>query len=282
MRYGRILNPIAASLVDTPQTGITEFVDAATMLLSGKFPDGSVRPLIPGTTGPFLPVAVNEGDANDLVFTVAGVVAYTQGDTYSFYLTEDNTLGNMTININGLGAQAVKFLGNADLDIPVGAMKGANAHYFIYNNGRFEWLGVVMGNQVMLEAAIGFADIQGIGVTATENLDIALPGGALIDAVVANATVDFAGGAATAVDVTMTETASTYDLFGAAVDLFTGAVAAQKGGMSNGIRTAGVIPDQTRGGRQVYRMAFAVTTDTWANIASGAMNFQLHWGLAPW
>lgn len=285
MRYGRLLTPIAASLVETPQVGVNEFLDATTLLLSGKFPDGSVKPLTPGTGGPLASQAVNTGTADVLAFTIAGVVAYAEGDFYFLYITEENT-GPVTMDINGLGAQDVKFLGNLNQDVPPGAAVGGftanTVNAFIYTNGRFEWIGMVQNNEVVLEATISFVDAQGLaggGASAAMNF-LNLPAKANLNLNLVRATVDTSGGASTAAAITAINVESAVDLFGAVVDTFTGAVAAGNGGLNNGIETSGALPNQT--GVQVYRYTWLITTDIWDNIVAGTIEVQAHWSMIPW
>ena len=281
MRYGRDYTPIDPAQVETPLAGVNTFISIFDGLLYGKFPSGDVLPLVPGTMTPLAAQATNEGDANDLVFTIDGYAAYAQGDILYLRVTEANTQ-SVTIDINGLGAQAVKYLGNLDLEIPAGDLMAGSTNAFIYNNGRFEFLGMVVGNEVVLEAVVTFAQLQVLAPgSAQARWDfLTLPPKSNLRAMTMAATVDFAGGAASAVDATVTEIASTADVFGGTVNLFTGAVAASEGGLMNGLQIAGVIPSQVD--LQAYRADIDVTGDDWDNITSGAFEVQIHWEYLPW
>ena len=284
MRYGRILTPIAASQVETPQAGVNEFLDPDTYELKGKFPDGSVRSLSgSGGGAQFQSQAVNTGTADDLEVAITGVVAYTEGDVYYLYVTEDNTAA-MTLDINGLGAKDIKFLGDMDLSVPAGAVKANTVNAFIYHTGRFEWIGMVDTDKVAIEATITAADafaFAGAVATATMKL-LTLPAKSNLNLMVVVPTVDVSGGAITAATVTGTNVESSLNLFGGAVDTFTGAVAGGDGGLCNGLQTNGVIPSFRAGTVQVYQLAWTLTGDTWDNAAAGAINVQAHWTYVPW
>ncbi len=284
MRYGRLLTPIAAAQVEIPEIGVNEFLDADTLLLSGKFPDGSVKPLATGAGGPLASQAVNtSSDENNLEFAVTGVVGYVEGDFYFLYITDANTAA-VTIDINGLGAQDVKFLGNLNQDVPPGAIGGFvpnTVNAFVYTNARFEWLGEVQGDKVVLKGTIGFADAQGVaggGASAVMNI-INLPAQANLNLNLVRATIDTSGGASTKAEITAINVESAVDLFGAVVDTFTGAVAAGKGGLNNGIEFSGALPNQT--GIQVYRYTWLITTDIWDNIVAGTIEVHAHWTMIP-
>ncbi len=275
MRYGRILGPIDPAQVPTPEVGINEFIDENDLLLYGKDTDGVVRLLSTGGSSSFKSQAVNTGTADDVLVAIDGVVAYNTGDVYYITLPETNT-GPMTIDINTIGVQDIQFLGNLALDVPVAGIMAGTVNAFVYDGTDFQWIGMVDGDKVALEATVGFADIQGVGVTASEALNfLVLPGGAVVQNMAVWATIDFAGGASTAVTMAGINVESAESMFGGTVDVFTGAVAAGEGGVSRGISFAGVIPAIT--GIQTYRLTAVVTTDTWANITAGEMLINVQW-----
>jgi len=280
MRYGREYNPIDPAQVSTPLIGVNTFVSSLDYLLYGKFSDGSVKLLSAGGSQLLAAEAVNAGTADDVVVEIESVVAYNSGDYYKIFMPEANT-GAMTININGIGAVDIKFGGNLDMDMAAGKIMANTVNVFIYNGVNFEFVGMVDGDKVVYEAKIAKADADAIAVGNTATIQLLnLPAYSNPKLAVAKATTDFAGPAATAVDLNATEQTSSFNLFGGGVDLFTGAVAAGKGGWSNGVRTAGVIPSTNSMQRYVFEIV--VTNDTWANLASGELEVQFHWDLVPW
>ncbi len=282
MRYGREYAPIDPASVETPEVNVNTFISIFDNLLYGKYPDGSIKLLSAGGSTLLAAQAVNAGTADDVVVDIDGVVAYNNGDTYFIYMTEANT-GAMTIDVSGVGSVNIVYAGSAAQAMPAGTIEANTVNVFIYNGTNFEWIGKVDGDKVRFEISLDYLAYQAIGGSASEDLDIAFPASAGVDKLIltADAADEYAGGAATAAEITVTDVTSGADYFGGAANVFTGATAAGEGGWSDGEgKIAGVVPNLSS--RQTKRFNLAITGDTIANLTQGSAEIHMTWELYPW
>lgn len=275
MQPGTLFNPIAASQVDTPETGVNAFINIVDNQLWGKFPDGSSVSLIGAAASSLASQAVNEGTASALEFTISGVAAYVSGDTYYVTVPETNT-GAVTVSINGLAVKNVKYKGTIVAAIPASAFYAGSTIALIYDGTQFQWIGTVKGNMVISNFFVQSTEASVLGgVTATATMDLLyLPAkSALYQAICRPSVISAAPALASAV-LTFTNLESTLDVFGGSVDAFA-VVAFDKGGVSNGLISNTDIPYQS--GTQTYRMTWVLTGDTWNHVTTGAFNLIVAW-----
>lgn len=275
MQPGTLFNPIAASQVDTPETGVNAFVNILDNTLWGKFPDGSSRSIVGGVANPLASQAVNEGTADALVYTIAGVAAYNSGDVYYVTVLETNT-GAVTVNINGLGAKNVAYKGILAAALPAATLTAGSTIALIYDGTRFQFIGTVKGNQVISNFNVTYVEAATRGLaTATATIDLLfLPPKANLNSAICRPTVIAAAPALTAAVLAFTNVESGLNVFGGTINNFV-APAADKGGVSNGLVNNADIPYQV--GTQTYRMVWTLTTDVWNNATSGEFNLIVAW-----
>lgn len=275
MRYGRNYAPLLASQVETPAVGVNTFLNAQTNTLYAKYPNGDSRPADGRAIGPFEAQAVNTGDANDLVFSVTGVTAYTSADTYYFYCTETNT-GDMSLRINTLSARAINYLGATDSELPAGTIQANTVNAFIFVNGRFEWIGQVQGSSVVWKASPLYSIF--LSEDTEETIEILnLPPKSQIELATGAAIVDFTGGSNTTAAITSFKHADIQflSIFPREFSVFTGAVAAKTGMMAGALTssTSNIVSQTTI---NTYLIVLEVD-DNIGGLTAGQLQIAVRW-----
>ncbi len=274
MQPGTAWAPIDGADVDTPEVGIFTYIDAATLTLWGKFPDGSYQSLTGGTGSQIASQAVNTGTANALAFAITGA-ALVSGNTYYVTVNETNT-GAVTVTFNALATKAVKYKGTIAAAIPASTFIAGSTIALIYDGTQFQFVGTVKGGLIVSNFNVTYVEAAVLGAgTATATMDlIYLPEKSALMHATLFPRVIAAAPALTAAVLTFTNLESGLNVFGGTVDNFV-PVAQDKGGISNGFKSNSDIPYNI--GTQTYRMTWVLTTDIWSGVTTGEFNLTFAW-----
>ncbi len=274
MQPGTAWAPIDGADVDTPEVGIFTYIDAATLTLWGKFPDGSYQSLTGGTGSQIASQAVNTGTANALAFAITGA-ALVSGNIYYVTVNETNT-GAVTVTFNALATKAVKYKGTIAAAIPASTFIAGSTIALIYDGTQFQFVGTVKGGLIVSNFNVTYVEAAVLGAgTATATMDLLyLPEKSALMHATCFPRVIAAAPALTAAALTFTNLESGLDVFGGSIDNFV-PVAQDKGGVSNGLKSNSDIPYNI--GTQTYRMTWVLTTDIWSGVTTGEFNLTFAW-----
>lgn len=161
-QIGTVPGPVDSTNVPTPLVNVVTYIDAATGVLTSKYPDGSTRPLVEKTGIAQQAFALG---SNALTSAITGVAAYANNDAYIVGVTQTNT-GAVTFNINNLGAKAIQK--NINTPLVAGDLVAGDVVRLVYDGTAFKLNGKVVGNKIIQTFRIPTASILAINTTAVE------------------------------------------------------------------------------------------------------------------